>query len=687
MADTLGTIKACLALLPFMFAPGYVTGWAFDLFEFRQRRPILRMTLAVPLSIAIGPMLSYLLARYLEPGLWAFYIIVFAACVVLLAKEARRRQGLPVSKYIWIALGVMTLWAAAAIGTTVDLQIGDKLYPPIVAYDHSVRTAMTVAIARHVPPDNPFFANASAPLRYHYLWLLFCSLPMKVMQLSPRHVVYSGVVWCGIGLTCVIALGLKFLLQVQTRIEQKTLLGIALLCITGLDILPIVGFGIARHLWLSDMEWWNEPQITSWMGSLLWVPHHVSALLACFVGFLLLRHHAGSYHKWVTAPVIVAGMAFASAVGMSVYVTFTFVIVVVLWLLVLVVRKHWIEAAMFAGAGAFALLWSLPYLSGLRGSSSGNAFLEVALRSFPWAIFVGQQIGITFRTQFEVDAAYAIFLPVNYAMELGFFVAVAVLRLLQLKRGGIEASDNEQAAWTLVISSFLVGSCLRSTTLNSNDLGWRCFLPAQLILLLWGTTMVYDWWFDRSRVPPHSAPRSWVHAALMTLLILGLFGTVYQVFMLRMFPVLADSGVIAGPSWVAPNRQFGKRAYALRSAYEALDAQLPTSAVLQSNPATQDLILHMLYSGRDSAAGNGGCGIDFGGDPGVCAQRLQKLGPLFDQPDGSGLDAACREYGIDAVVVEDLDRVWHEPSSWVWSRTPAVANDYVRAFRCGKLLP
>jgi hypothetical protein len=49
---------------------------------------------------------------------------------------------------------------AAAIGWMVDLQIGDKLYPPIVAFDHSVRTAMTVAIARHVPPNNPFFANA-----------------------------------------------------------------------------------------------------------------------------------------------------------------------------------------------------------------------------------------------------------------------------------------------------------------------------------------------------------------------------------------------------------------------------------------------------------------------------------------------------------------------------------------------
>jgi len=535
-----------------------------------------------------------------------------------------------------------------------------------------------------------------APLRYHYLWLLFCSLPLKLIHLSPRHVVYSGVVWCGIGLMCVIALGLKFLLQVQTRIEQKTLLGIALLCVTGLDILPIVGYGIARHLWLSDMEWWNEPQITSWIGSLLWVPHHVGALLACFIGFLLLRHHADSHRRWAIAPVIVAGLAFASAVGMSVYVTFTFVVAVILWLLVLVVRKDRLEGAMFAAAGAIALLWALPYLSGLRGPGNGNALVEVALRTFPMGVFFAQQIGINFHTQFEVDLVNAIFLPINYALELGFFLAVAVLRLLRDKRGRIEAtansnSANESAAWTLVIASFLVGTCLRSSTLNSNDLGWRCFLPAQLILLLWGATLVYeifhDWRLRPSSVAPQPELRPMVRAALVTLLLLGALGTAYQVFMLRMFPVLADSGAIAGPSWMAPNRPFGKRAYALRSVYELLDAQLPKSAVLQSNPATADPILHMLYSGHDAAAGDGECGTDFGGDPDVCAQRLQKLAPLFDLPDGSGLDAVCQEYGIDAVIVEDSDRAWHEPSSWVWNRRPAVANDYVRTFRCGKLSP
>src|SRR5208337_250395 len=284
VVDALGTLKACLALLPFMFAPGYVAGWVLNLFEFRQRRLVLRLILAVPLSIAICPMLSYLLARFLEPGLWAFYIGVSAACVLLLVKEARRTQLRSVSKYVWIALGLMALWVMAAIGSLVDLQIGDKLYPPIVAYDHAVRTAMTSALARHFPPNNPFFANAGAPLRYHYLWLLFCSLPMKVFHLSPRYVVYSGVVWCGLGLMCVVALGLKFLAGVETCgvktcIERKTLLAVGLLCVTGLDILPTLYIRFAGRVVLDDMELWNAAQITSWAGSLLWVPHHVAALI------------------------------------------------------------------------------------------------------------------------------------------------------------------------------------------------------------------------------------------------------------------------------------------------------------------------------------------------------------------------------------------------------------------------
>jgi len=696
--DTLGILKACLALFPFVFAPGYVAGWALNLFEFRQRRLILRLILAVPLSVAICPMLSYLLARFLESALWAFYIGVFAACGLLLAKEALRAKFPSVSKYtlskyLWISLGLIGLWIVAAVGSMIDLQIGDTLYPSTVAYDHSVRAAMTAAIARHVPPNNPFFANAAAPLRYHYLWLLFCSLPMKVCHLSPRSVVYSGVVWCGLGLICTIALGLKFLVRAQAGIERKTLLAVGLLCVTGLDILPTLYLGVAHRFWAADMEWWNDVQITSWIDSMLWVPHHVAARIACFIAFLLLRHQVDAHRQWATGPVIVAGMAFASAAGMSVYVALTFVVAVALWLVALIARKGWLELAMFVSAGAVSLLWALSYLSSLRasvrGPASGPAFVEFALRPFPLGLYFAQQIGVHFRTQSAVTVANAIFLPINYALELGFFLAVALIRLRQLARGRVEASTNEIAAWTLVMTSFLIGTFLRSSTISSNDLGWRCFLPAQLILLLWGATMVHDWWFPGAT--PQPALRPWAHGVLAALLLLGILGTVFQVLMLRMFPVLVDHGLDRGDfpaqRWVDSDRQFGKRTYALRSAYEVLNAQLPSSAIVQSNPYTEDPILHMLYSGHDSAAFNSECGVTFGGDPGLCALRVPKLSGLFEFPDATYLDPTCREFGIDAVVVEESDRIWQDPSSWVWSRHPVVANDYVRVFRCGAHSP
>jgi len=684
LIDIFGTLKACLALLPFMVVPGYVLGWALDLFEFRQRRTVLKLILSIPLSIALCPMLSYLLGRFLQFGLWAFYIGVFATGTLLLARGFQRAKPkrLTLSKHAWIALGLVSLWAVVAIGSTIDVQIGDRLYPPIIAFDHSVRTAMTVEIALHIPPENPFFAHAGAPLRYHYLWLLFCSLPMKIFPLAPRHVVNASVFWCGLGLMCAIALGLKFLTGVRQGIEQKTLLAAALLCVTGLDILPTLYFAGSLHYWLADTEKWNEPQITSWAGSLLWVPHHVAALIACFVALLLLRYQADVHRRWAAGPVIVSGLAFASAAGMSVYVTFTFVIVIALWLLALIARKNWLEMTMFVAAGVAAAIWALPFLSTFRGAAGGGSFVEFELRPFPLVAIIAQQFGVAFQSG-PAKVLYAVFLPINYGLELGFFLGVGILRLRQLLRKEIEASANELAAWTMVATSFLIGTFLRSSTLETNDLGWRCFLPAQLILLLWAAMAVHDWWF--SGIELQTTPSQWTRRVLATVLVLGVGSTALQVFMLRMFPILLDRGEIARPdwpAWVVANPQFGKRAYALRSAYQALDTHLPSSAVLQSKPRPGDAILHMLYSGRDAAAGNGDCGVDFGGDANACALRLRRLDHLFEFPDGSDLDSACRAYGIDAVVVENLDPVWKELSSWVWTRQPDVANDYVRAFRC-----
>ena len=666
-----------------MLAPGYVIGRLMNLFEFRQHRFALRLVLALPLSIAICPMLTYVLGRFLPPALWLFYIGVSIAWVLLLANDARSAKLWPSQKEILFAVSVVSLWGVVAIGSMVDLQIGNHLYPPIIAFDHSVRTAMTVEVARHIPPNNPFFANAAAPLRYHYLWLLFCSLPMNVVHLSARYMVAAGVFWCGLGLVCAIALGLKFLLAEKANIAGKTLLSIGLLSITGLDVLPNLYVAHTFKIWLADMEKWNESQIDSWASALLWVPHNVAGLIACFVAFVLLRHQADIQRRWATGPVIMAGMAFASAAGMSVYVTFTFVVAIVLWLLATAARKDWLELAMFVIAGVVSLGWAASFLSGLRAPAGGGAFVEAELRTFSTGILVLRHFGIDVRMPFDLLLANALLLPINYAMELGFFFAVGLLRLRQLVRGKIEASANELAAWTLVASSFLIGTFLRSSSIGTNDLGWRCFLPAQLILLLWGGTMLHEWWCRSFRDVPAATSSRWVQGSLAALLIVGMAGSAYQLFMLRMFPVLLDRGTLTGLSWVPSDRQFGERAYALRTAFEDLDRQLPPSAVLQSNPASKDLILHMLYSNHDAAAGDGACGADFGGDPAICASRLRTLAGIFNLPDGVDVDAVCQQFGIDTLVIENTDSVWRQPNSWVWTRPPSVANEYVRAFRCG----
>jgi len=681
IADCLGMLKAGIALAPFMVAPGFAIGWMLDLFDFRHRRLILQFLIAVPLSVSICPMLSYMLGRFFPLALWGFYLATITVSTVLLFPKLKYLRLRTISKYEWGALGLVTLWIIVCLAWLTDLQLGNELYPPIEAFDHSARAEMTAALARHIPPDNPLFANASAPLRYHYLWLLFCSLPMRILHLSARHVMYAGVIWCGIALMCAVALGLKFLSGIQSDIERKCLLGIGLLSITGLDILPVLYLGLKSNEWLADTETWNgNYQITSWVGSLLWVPHNVAALVACFVAFLLLRQGAEHNQRWITAPVVISGMAFASAIGMSVYVAFTFVVFGLLWLLGLIVRKEWREVASLVCAGVVAAVWALHFVLSLRGAATGGAFIEFALRQFPLGVAAVRRLGIELQSPVSLVFANALFLPLNYALELGFFFAVAILRLWQVRRGEIDFDVNEQAAWTLVTTAFLIGTFLRSSTINNNDLGWRCFLPAQLILLLWAVDMIYAWFFDTAGL--RRAPGFWGRQILAICLAIGTASTIFQMFMLRSAPMLTDRGSITATHWVVSGQHFGRRAFALRSVYESTSLQLPPSAVLQRNPASRNIILHMLYSGHDEAAGNFDCWSDFGGDSAVCKLRVQSIVPIFFLP-AADVDSVCRDYEISAVVVEDQDPVWQDPSSWVWSRQPLAANDFVRVIRCG----
>ncbi len=678
--DTLGILTAAVALAPVLFAPGYTLGWTLNLFELRQRRPVLRLIAGVPLTIAITPIIVYLLARFAPAAVCVFYGVSALVCAWVLARDFRNWSYRRLSRFIWIGLAIAAAWVVVAIGSLIDLQLGTRLYVPVEAYDHSLRVAILGAISRHMPPTNPSFGNTSAPLRYHYLWILLISVPLKIVNLPLRDLTYAGVVWCGMGFLSLVAFALKFLAGVRTRIEQKVILAFSLLCVTGLDLLPTLYMAAADKTWQADMEWWNDVQISSWAASLLWVPHNIAALIACVVGFVLLRR-AGEEGTGPAMAVVSAGICFASATGLSIYVTFTFVVVVALWMLALGAQKHWKEVLMFAGSGAVAVIVALPFLKSLSGPGEGAAFVAFALRPFPLGVHLAAKLGFAMRSAGSVAAVDLIGLPLNYLLELGLFLAIAGLRFRDVSWGFVRATRDEIACWMMVAASFLVGTFLRSATIDTNDLGTRCFLAAQLVLLLWAAIYFDEWFFSRVR----SIAR-WTKVALAVLLVIGISSTVYEVFMLRFFPVLKDRGKIAGVLLLDGAPDAGRRTYSLRSLYEQLNLQLPGGAVFQSNPTEQNGIVHTIYSGHDAVAGDSSCGLVFGGSKELCLERLGRLYLLYNDPNDVP-SGACSDYGIDVLIVQDTDPVWQEPQSWVWREQPIASNEYARAFWCGNDRP
>ena len=689
-ADIAGSVEATLLLSLVLFIPGYVVGWLSNVFDFRDHRFATQALLSTPLGVAVVPVLIFLVGR--DPkALWTLFGASWLGFAFLMRPVWRRWSRIRVGRMprvVWISGALALGWAFVAIASLVDLQFKDLLYFSTTAFDYSTRTAFTAAAARSIPPINPFFAGSPPTLlRYHYFWMLVCSLATRLGNLDPRQAMYGGTVWAGMALMSLIAMSLKFFVGARERLARKAFIGCCLLLVTGLDILPTAFVYIRMNIVNPDMEWWNE-QITSWVDALLWTPHHIMGVVACMVGLLVIRHPAATKYQRAAA-IFIAGLAFASAVGLSVLTTFTFVLFVLFWLPIAAYQKWWDDVSGLLGAGAVALVAGLPYLRIAMGpgvnSSGEGGFFAFAIRNFPMAIYLIASVFHIIpphRLPFP-HLTLLLLLPLNYFFELGFFFVVGAIRIHSIRTGSTRMTREEQTGWVIVGTSFLVGSFMRSTTLGSNDLGWRCFLQAQFILLLWAALLVDEWWNSRRTVR-----RREMVGFVRGLAAIGLIGTMYQVVMLRAFPILQDKGLVDSSiaPWLDQDYQLGKRTFALRSIYGSMGSSLPPSAIVQYDPGEASFIPNQIYSGHGAAMGSPLCGVVFGGEILRCAGRIKPILSLFTKPsqaETAGLDATCREYGISALLVQDHDFVWRDPHSWVWTRKPIVANNYARAFTCG----
>jgi hypothetical protein len=89
------TLSDCVAILGAFslfslvtILPGYALGWLLDVVRFRSRTLPFRLAMSVPVSIAIGPGVSYLLGSWLSlTAVWVVYGMLCLYALFLLVRE------------------------------------------------------------------------------------------------------------------------------------------------------------------------------------------------------------------------------------------------------------------------------------------------------------------------------------------------------------------------------------------------------------------------------------------------------------------------------------------------------------------------------------------------------------------------------------------------------------------------
>jgi len=696
IADLVQTKLATLALALFLLPPGYLLGLASNAFGMRSRSAAEKILFSAAYSVAITPILAVLVTRLSSYKVTiAFFLVLAVISIATLVRQLPLPAGFlsRVQRSTWILLGMMLAWFVVVQFSLADLQIGHRLYVNYVAYDHSVRVPFVEAAARTgVPPLNPFYGLGEAPvLRYFYYWYVVCALPMRLFGLSAKACLSASVFWSGVGLASIIPLFLKYVLYETENLRKKTVIGIALLTVTGLDILPFAYLGLRLHLWLGDIEWWEPNQVTSWLGSLLWVPHHVASLTACMAGLLMLSSidEASSPGQRIWGAVI-SGLAFASAAGLSVYVTFTFAIFAIFWFLQLLFEKKFKTFTTLAAAGVLSLLLSWPYLVDLLSkridaAGPGARFAFFALRGFPDVLQIFESLGM--HNPLLLNLLQVPILLFVYFVEFGFFALIMWLCLRTDTRSSTPLSRQRRMMWMMFVICLLTMSVLRSDSSGSNDLGFRGMLVVQFVLVLWATPIVYDV-FSRSSsvVATDIGGRRWIKASLVLTLLLGVAGTACELLALRFYPLLADAGKITRSESFLGSPGFAERTYWLRRGFDQLNALTPSTAAVQYNPTGNETMMAHLYSTRQAAMGDPECGSPFGGDLQKCKQMYPYVSAVFNSPDAIrdwSLDLLCDEFYINVLVATDVDPAWQDRYGWVWIKPALFANPSMRAIPCG----
>jgi hypothetical protein len=592
------------------------------------------------------------------------------------------------------ALLVALIWVAFAVWSLVDFQKGDRLFMSLTFYDIGARVNWGASILRSgLPPINPiYFFHHPATLRYYYFWLVDCAAVAKLSHLPLRAVTVAACVWSGFSLAAILGLFLKHFLAAGARLRGQFLISVGLLTVTGLYVL-VDGWDVfVERIAPPGLEIWPKGQITSWIDNFFFYPHHVASLVCCMFAFLLAWMGGKERARHRISAIVLAGFAFASAFGLSVYVAFAFFLIMLIWgAWQVIIERSPKPALLLAAGGAVAFVLLIPYLSELKNGSSkvfGGTVFGFALReTIPpgplLATPLFQHVAISHPGVAQNLAKLLLMAP-GYAIELGFFFFVLLVYLVPSLRSLVPLTPAQRSLVVIALAALPIMSLIRSEVLKVNDFGIHGGMFLEFPLLLFGSELMIRGGPEAREATgagQASASRRlplWLRSGAKLAACFGVLSTVYIALMLR-FAIHA----VPAP----PEHDLFHKAYISDIGYAKLNAVIPHDAVVQFNPsATEafwrnvDLINvdHQLAIGGDELW----CGSELGGDPSGCPAMIAAISPLFKGATAEQAWSTCRQYGIQYLVADMYDPAWSDRKSWVWTLSPIVSDPNFRALDC-----
>lgn len=566
LTDAAGIAIAFLLFAPLTLAPGYLIASLLQPWQFRTRSFAFQLATSLPLSLASGPILTFLLASL--TNLTTVIVLYFPAALASLIILIRHPPRLDKTAKLALAAGLgFSTFAALWL---MDWQFSARAYFPIYAFDNGTRAAFVHSLAFFgLPAQTPFF-NPSHPvaMHYHLFWFLQCALIHRLAPLliPARIALIAGSIWCALGLLCICALTMRLFHK------SRSWIALALLTLTGFDFIPTFAGLLTTRM-----------HIASLLHTALWQPHYACALIACFTGTLLLLESPRLISSFIAA------CCFATAVGSGTFVALVFAVFLAVW-----VALNLRNSQPFLIAGFFAALFSLPYLSIVRAPSQNIG--GQALFHFIPSPFSPVQMPVVLKLAE---------LPIYYFLEFGVLIVCGILAYRNAHRMFI----------VMALTSLAVCTFVESTATPNNDLGWRGFMLTQFAL-----TILAAAYLERIR------PANWIKI----LVALGILATGYDLFLNRFFPILSDYHQGPKPAWLGADQQLGARTLAHREAYAWLQLHSKPTAIIALNPDVEAIDpFSGLYADRNLLAGDRTCTIGFGGSAAECAPIVALLSNVY----------------------------------------------------------